>query len=173
MSNDPVTQIFDQRDNPRYWLKGNDNSYPTEFKGYTPALPMQINLKNYNYTMKKPEVLLYSTDSGIKDVLNGGKTISHTISKIPNAAIRKVKYNFTISNTSGTAYTFNNVFELIYQVRLFINGVNIEIIDQQELFLGNMIRIRNTVKAPVLKKLCMGVSASAFVTTSIAATTGA
>ena len=121
--------------------------------------------------MKKPEVLLYSTDSGIKDVLNGGKTISHTISKIPNAAIRKDKYYFTISNTSATAYTFNNVFELIYQ-RLFINGVNVEIIDQQELFLGNLIRVRNTTKAPVLKKLCMNVSASAFVTTSIAATTG-
>ena len=38
--------------------------------------------------------------------------------------------------------------------------------------MGNMVRIRNTTKAPVLKKLCMGVTASAFTTTSIAATTG-
>ena len=38
--------------------------------------------------------------------------------------------------------------------------------------MGNMVRIRNTTKAPVLKKLCMGVTASAFSTTSIAATTG-
>ena len=79
--------------------------------------------------MKKPEVLLYQTDSGIKDVLNGGKTVSHTISKIPNAAIRKVKYLFTISNTSSSAYSFVNVFELIYQVRLYINGTNVEMID--------------------------------------------
>ena len=114
MSNDPVGQVFDQRSEPRYWLKGNDNNYQTDFKGYNPALPMPINLRNYNYTMKKPEVLLYLTDSGIKDVLNGGKTVSHTITKIPNACIRKLKYLFTISNTSGTAYTFTNVFELIY-----------------------------------------------------------
>ena len=114
MSNDPVGEIFSQRSDPRYWLKGVDNNYQTDFKGYTPALPMPINLKNYNYTMKKPEVQLYSTDSGIKDVLNGGKTVSHTITKIPNACIRKLKYLFTISNTSGTAYTFTNVFELIY-----------------------------------------------------------
>ena len=75
---------------------------------------MPVNLRNYNYTMKKPEVLLFQTDSGIKDLLNGGKTVSHTITKIPNANIRKLKYLFTISNTSGTAYTFTNVFELIY-----------------------------------------------------------
>ena len=45
-------------------------------------------------------------------------------------------------------------------------------LDQQEIFMGNLIRIRNTAKAPVLKKLYMGVTASAFTTTSIAATTG-
>jgi len=143
MAEHSVNQIFNPNGDRHDYLIGKDNLYDYDFKP-TVLGNIRVNIKERNYTNTCSEFITYQQTDDKKSVFNGGKKISFILNTLPYACVERVKYIFSVQNSSTTAYTYTNAFAMIKSFKIFINNKQIEEIPAEVIQLHNLLKIRST-----------------------------
>lgn len=143
MTEHSVNQIFNSNGDRHDFLLGKDNLYDYNFKP-TVLGNLRVNMKERNYTNTCSEFITYQQTDDKKSVFNGGKKVSFVLNTIPYACIERIKYIFTVNNSSTTVYPQSNIFFFIKSFKIFVNNKQIEEIPAEVIQLHNLLKIRST-----------------------------